>query len=198
VIEERLHGRRLWLFAAALMIGGLGIVTGCGSPSVTAVSTHPSSQGVKGYLTYQPDKYASAPSLTEKWLKPDAATRSVAVSLILPTSGLSLNGYYNGFAAIDVPVGWKVSLSFRNENPDISGKLAVVRPENVTQGIVVPAITGAVGSSANSTTKPTTLTFTPDKTGTYVVESVPTALSGSWLWFVVTPSSTTPQVKLRK
>ena len=197
MIAQRAGWRKLWLLAGTIIVGGL-TVTGCGYTPANVTKVPPVTPGKKQYLRYQPDKYVSAPSLTQKWLKTDTTTHFVTVFLTLPANGLGLNGYYNGFAEIDVPVGWKVTLSFRDENSDISGKLAVVFPQNVGKGTVSPAISGAVGSSANSTSRPTTLTFTPSKTGNYVVESVPTAASGSWLWFVVTPKSTTPQVKLRK
>ncbi|QSO49356.1 hypothetical protein [Alicyclobacillus mengziensis] len=195
--EQGAGWRKLWLLAGASIVVGLS-VTGCGYTPANVTKVPPVTPGKKQYLTYQPDKYVSAPSLTQKWLKTDTTSHFVTVFLTLPANGLALNGYYNGFAEIDVPVGWKVTLSFRDENPDISGNLAVVLPHYVGQRTVSPAISGALGSSANSTTEPTTLTFTPTKTGNYVVESVPTAASGSWLWFVVTPKSETPQVKLRK
>lgn len=188
------------LLVASILLG-LGGLTGCGTTSVATNTAQSASNTQRGYQAFQSDKYTSAPSLTKQWMKTNETTHSVTVNLSVLPNGLSLNGYYHGFAEIEVPVGWAVTLSFHNKNPDMVGKLAVVSPKDIFRASVPSAIEGTVVNdtpAGNSSAGGMTMQFTPKKAGVYVVESVPTVVSGTWLWFVVNSKATNPEVKLRK
>ncbi|KPV43754.1 hypothetical protein AN477_10185 [Alicyclobacillus ferrooxydans] len=192
-----------WAVLTSSILAGLGMLTGCGSVTPGTNTTNVSSSTVnKGYLSYVPSQYAAAPTETKKWLNSNPATKSVTVTITIPANGLSLNGYYHGFAAIEVPVGWKMTVNLQNHNPDVDGRLAVVTPNDVTRGSnIIPAVPGGEmtnSTSSNGSSGVQTMQFTPTKAGNYLIESVSAGMSGSWLWLIVSPNASQPTVKLKK
>lgn len=189
---------RKWLgvVPAALLL----LVTGCGSQSQNTV------QGTtNGEQLVVPKHVASAfaPSsaLTSSWLKSDAQQKTVALTVTLAANQLALNGYSHGFAEVDVPAGWTVTVRFKNNNSILPGGLMVVKPADlVSAKKVSPAIAGATmkqpyqGIGLNQTE---TFSFQTGTPGSYVLESVPSAVSGTWMWFEVTSQSGVPAVLLK-
>lgn len=184
---------------AAVAIAAL--VSGCGaSPSGSQFGS--SGSGGLTVPKYIPSEYTQSTKLTHSWMQPDASAKTVVIAVILNANELSMNGFSHGFAEVDIPVGWQVTVNFTNKNNVLPGGLMVVAPSAVVSTKhVLPVFAGAAmkqpyqGIGLNQSAS---FTFSADKPGTYVLWSAPSGVSGTWLWFNVVKGSTTPVVKVKR
>lgn len=188
----------LGIVPAALLL----LVSGCGSTS-GATAGQGTTNGAKLVVpNHIASEFTPSQSLTDNWIQSDTQKQTVTLSVTLNANQLALNGYSQGFAEVDIPTGWQVTVHFKNNNSILPGGLMVVQPADVVSSKkAVPVFSGATmkqpyqGIGLHQTA---TFSFQTGSPGNYVLESAPSAVSGTWLWFVVTPKqSKAPTVLVR-
>lgn len=200
-------GRPAWkrvAFGLTTSVAMVALVSGCG-----IFPSGGSSLGSSGNVNidantpprYIVSDYVTNTRLSGSWLHTNVATKSVTLSVSLNANNLSLNGYSHGFADVDVPMGWHVTVNFTNKNSLVPGSLMVVKPSALVSGkYVAAALHGAAtklpyqGIGLNQSQS---FSFVADKAGTYLLWSAPTAGSGTWMWFRVISNITAPVVKVK-
>lgn len=133
-----------------------------------------------------------------------AGTHSVTVPLIAGQTsadgGFNFNGYGHGGMTVEVPVGWKVVVQFRNAS--VLPHSAMIAPPAAAQAGVPPA-TPAFGGAATKDLSTglaqgtaATFSFTVARPGTYaIVCGVPGhATAGMWDKLIVSGSARAPSV----
>jgi sulfocyanin len=116
--------------------------------------------------------------------------------------GLNFNGYFNGQMVVTVPVGWKVSITYKNSDAMMPHSVGTtVWADRSAAGNFKPAFAGAIPSNfANGITKSnpaTSFSFTADKAGQYaLVCGIPGhATGGMWDELDVSASVKQPTIK---
>lgn len=142
---------------------------------------------------------AAAQAATPRWLISNARTKTVALTLIAgwhgTNGGLNFDGYSDGQMKVVVPVGWKITVIYSNQNAASHSVIFVRYQRRIPVMGFTPAFPHAEsadpmnGSAMNS--KPQRFTFVANRAGTYrIVCGVPDhALSGMWDYFVVSPTT---------
>lgn len=185
------------VLALALM-GGIAACSGGKSGANASADT--TSMG--GGSMAQSQASAAAPSQMSMpdWMKVDSAAKTVTLDIhagkTADNNHWNYNGYYNGDATITIPVGYKVTLNFTNDDPAMAHSLGV----DSAVGNFPPAFTnptpvfkGAITSNPTDMQKATqpgrseTLHFTADKAGNYSLNCyIPGhAVAGMWIHFNV-------------
>jgi hypothetical protein len=194
--------------AIALTVTITAFVTACGTSELSNKSPIHGNEGGgnSGGNAISSDGSSSASfhvdeALTSNWIKAASSKHAVIIQLQTPVNNLSINGYSHGFAKIIIPLNWNVTIHFKNANQVIREGIVVTSHANIAKGTKAsPVFTGAATSDYLHGTPPNgtrTFTFTPTKTGNYVIESVQTGQSGTWLWFIVSAAATQPVVETR-
>lgn len=66
------------------------------------------------------------------WMKIDAEAKTVTLHIAAGWNGnngaLNFNGYYDGDAKVVIPVGWAVTVDFRNDDASLPHSLLVTKP----------------------------------------------------------------------
>jgi hypothetical protein len=143
---------------------------------------------------------SGTPPDPKQYLKVDATTRTVVVTLIAgyPATDYQFNydGYGNGSLILTVPVGWQVTVQCAN-HATVPSSCAVVESGSATQPI----------QSGWSTPDPShgldpghsaSFTFTPDTAGAYRIASLVRGSEASGMWLDLqivakgTPTLTAP------
>jgi sulfocyanin len=153
---------------------------------------------------------ATAPAATAPagpstdWLKADAAAKTATLDVVAgkdaSNNNWNFNGFANGSATVTVPTGYKVTINFSNNDPNMAHSIGVVAkatPFSATPD-TKPVFAGAISKNPNSMTDATkkgdmdTVTFTADKPGEYAVLCfVPGhAAAGMWINFTVADGAT--------
>jgi len=142
---------------------------------------------------------------TPDWFQVDNDAQTVTIELVAGTT--SANNYWNfhglfgGRGGITVPEGYTVTLTLRNQDPNMGhsvgvGERMATWPNSFTQ--VTPIFEGAVTSNPTSMTESTlpgeseTITFVADRAGDFalICYVVGHAASGMWLPFTVSADGT--------
>jgi FtsP/CotA-like multicopper oxidase with cupredoxin domain len=142
---------------------------------------------------------------TPDWFQVDNNAQTVTIELVAGTT--SANNYWNfhgvfgGRGGITVPEGYTVTLTLRNQDPNMGhsvgvGERMATWPNSFTQ--VTPIFEGAVTSNPTSMTESTlpgeseTITFVANRAGDFalVCYVVGHAASGMWLPFTVSADGT--------
>lgn len=133
-----------------------------------------------------------------------AGTRSVTVPIIAGQTpadgGFNFNGYGHGGMTVEVPVGWKVVVRFRNAS--VLPHSAMVAPAAAAQSAVPPAAPAFAGAATKDLSTGlaqgtvATFSFTAARPGTYaIVCAVPGhATAGMWDKLIVSASARAPSV----
>lgn len=196
--DSRINFNKVILYVTVIL--GIGGLSGCGSISHEASITNTktvSAPANREFEHLQQSEYVTAPSLTKKWMQIDTSAHSLTVSVVLSGENLSLDGYYHGFAEIEIPVGWKVHFSFTDQNPNLSGKFAIVKPRDMELSHVTPAFSGAITPNISNNKPAIIFQIRPLQSGTYKVEFISLAPEGAWLWLYVNSQSDTPEMKVK-
>ncbi len=143
---------------------------------------------------------ASAGMSTPDWYKVDHGAKTVTLDISAGSTDANnhwnYNGYHNGNATIVVPVGYQVTINFRNDDPLSAHSIGVDpltsnfptvfdNPQPVFAGAMSPnptSMTEATGSGQTATIK-----FAADKAGDYSLTCyIPGhAATGMWVHFKV-------------
>ncbi|WDL97495.1 sulfocyanin-like copper-binding protein [Alicyclobacillus sp. ALC3] len=184
--------------AVMALVSGCGIFPSGGSSLGSSGTVNIDANTPPRYVV---NDYVTNTRLSTSWLQTNVATKTVTLLVSLNANNLSLNGYSHGFADIDVPVGWHVTVKFTNKNGLVPGSLMVVKPSALVSGKhASAALQGAAtalpyqGIGLNQSQS---FSFLADKAGTYLLWSAPTAGSGTWMWFRVVANSSSPVVKVK-
>jgi sulfocyanin len=140
------------------------------------------------------------------WYTLDKApkTLNLAIASVAGDDPMNFNGYSKGALKITVPVGWKVNITYNNQQTGgITHSVGFVdwSQRQSPNGQFTPAFTGSVGptdkfSNGVPSGQPIQYAFTADKAGQYaLVCGVPThAAGGMWDEFDVSASVQSPTI----
>ena len=140
------------------------------------------------------------------WLRFDTAAKTVRFQLIAGLTGLNgalnFNGFRDGALTLEVPVGWKTEIDFRNHDGMLPHSAEVIAPRTPlpTQSVdpAIPrAFTLKLGEGLPSEAKDV-LGFTAQPAGEYLIFcGVPGhGASGMWIRLRVSATATTPALLL--
>ena len=139
------------------------------------------------------------------WVTSDAAAKTATMDVVAgkdaTNNNWNFNGFANGQATVTVPTGYKVTINFSNNDPNMAHSIGVAAkaagPFSATPD-PKPVFAGGVSSNPTSMTDATkkgateTVTFTADKPGEYALLCfVPGhAAAGMWINFTVADGAT--------
>jgi len=130
------------------------------------------------------------------WIEVDDSAREVRLDIV---AGLTednfrwnFNGYAKGGATLTVPVGYRVVIAFRNDDPAVPHSIGVSEIQSPFPAMFdqpTPVFEGGISSNPTSMTDSTmpgeseTVTFTAERAGTYaLVCYIPAhAVTGMWI-----------------
>ena len=73
---------------------------------------------------------AATPAVDPGWLKVDTAARTVAVTLVAgltpANGGMNFNGFGTGKLTVTVPMGWTVTLHYKNQDQILPHSVEVI------------------------------------------------------------------------
>ncbi|MSR36445.1 MAG: hypothetical protein EXR95_07355 [Gemmatimonadetes bacterium] len=162
--------------------------------------------GEKAEETVEAPAADTAPAATAAtdWVHVDDAAKTVMVDVVSGKDAINnnwnFNGFANGNATVTVPTGYKVTINFTNNDPNMAHSIGVApkaTPFSATP-TTEPVFAGAVSPNPTSMTDATTkgendvVTFTADKAGEYaLICYVPGhAAAGMWINFTVADGAT--------
>lgn len=135
------------------------------------------------------------------WLSIMAKARLARLTLVAGwqgnNGGLNFNGYANGRMIVTVPLGWKVQVTFSNQNPAPHSAEFIAYRLPVPEGGFTPTFKNASSpdpvEGIEQGHRPQTVTFVATKIGRYmIVCGVPGhANGGMWDTFVVSKTART-------
>jgi sulfocyanin len=140
------------------------------------------------------------------WLSYDSAASRLTFTLVAglggANGGMNFNGAVRGGIVLTVPVGWRVTVKFRNAD-QMQPHSAIVIPmtPQVPATAGRPAFAGAATRQVVSGTNPDgheDLVFTADHAGEYIIFcGVPGhGMAGMWIRMVVSAEATHPTISL--
>ena len=136
------------------------------------------------------------------WIHVDEAARQVKLDIVAGMTEdnfrWNFNGFAKGGATITVPVGYKVVIEFRNDDPNVPHSIGVGEIQDPFPPMFtdpVPVFAGGISANPTSMTDATmpgeseTLAFTAEKEGTYALLCyIPAhAATGMWITLRVAP-----------
>lgn len=134
----------------------------------------------------------------------DPKSLNLAISSVAGDNPMNFNGYGKGALKITVPVGWKINITYTNQQSGgITHSVGFVNwsQRESPSGQFTPAFSGSVGptdkfSSGVPSGQPIQYSFTADKAGQYaIVCGVPGhAAGGMWDEFDVSASAKAPVI----
>ena len=143
---------------------------------------------------------ASADLAMPDWLEINATNRTVTIEIIAgkddSNNRWNFNGYSRGNGAIVVPLGYTVTINFRNDDPNIAHSIGVDTRTGdfpATFQDPEPVFAGAISAAATSMQEATqpgeseSFSFTADAAGEYsLICYIPAhAATGMWIRFTV-------------
>ena len=138
------------------------------------------------------------------WVTADDAGKTATITVVAgkdaSNNNWNFNGFANGNATVTIPTGYKVTINFTNNDPNMAHSIGVVNkatPFSATPD-TKPVFANAVSKNPTSMTDATkkgdqdTVTFTADKPGEYaLICFVPGhAAAGMWINFTVADGAT--------
>ncbi len=118
--------------------------------------------------------------------------------------GLNFNGYFKGQLVVTIPLGWKVSITYKNVDPQMPHSIGVVPwAERTATGNFKAAFPSSAPSMTNfmngitKSSAPMSVSFTANKAGQYaLICGVPGhAISGMWDEVDVSSTVKAPSIK---
>jgi len=147
------------------------------------------------------DTAGGAKPTASQWLKYDATTKTVTFALTAGVPGgggpFNFNGYTSGTAALVVPAGSKVVITFVNQDGTPHSAVVIGGNGPLPNGDGDAAIPGAYSRDVTQGLAQggkDVLRFTAPASGTYrIICGVPGhALSGMWIWLKIDPAAKAP------
>jgi hypothetical protein len=129
----------------------------------------------------------AAVSASGRWLASDTARRTVSLTLVAgynaANNGFNFDGYGRGKLLVRVPLGWRVTVTCRND-AELRNSCAVVRgPQTVTLAFRGAATTTPVlGLRSGQTER---FSFTASRAGTYRIASLVPGHEEARMWDVL-------------
>lgn len=120
-------------------------------------------------------------------------------------SAWNYNGSAKGNATYTVPLGWKVNVTFRNNDANVVHSVGIAEQQQPLPGsgeMAKIAFEGATsrkfGTGLTSADKPSKFSFVADEAGKYLMMcGVPGhAQGGMWDWFVVSKDAQKPDMQM--
>ena len=150
---------------------------------------------------------AQAPHINPAWLKVDSASQSAQFDLVAGltpmNAGMNFNGFSNGQLRVVVPVGWHMTVHFKNQDQNLPHSAmvmhAIIPPPPTAPA--APAFdhggTHHLGTGLASDAKED-FTFTASQVGAYALFcAVPGhGSAGMWVRFDVSPTATMPSMEV--
>ena len=184
------------LFAASLAIVFALPAAGCGGGDSAA-----SGEGMEAEAAAMEAGSTAAVSLSiPEWMTVDETAQTVALEIVAgkddSNNRWNFNGYSRGNGTIVIPVGYSVTINFRNDDPNIAHSIGVdARTGNfpATFQDPQPVFVGAISANATSMQEATqpgatdSIAFTADTAGEYsLICYIPAhAATGMWIRFTV-------------
>jgi uncharacterized cupredoxin-like copper-binding protein len=148
---------------------------------------------------------AQAQTVDPAWMDADSAAKHVTFALVagVPgvSGGLNFNGFTNGGLTFVVPVGWRVTFAFGNQDRSLTHSFEVITPRSpLPIQAVTPTIPGAgskellLGLSPDHRLEMVSFTATPP--GEYLVYcAVPGhGMAGMWVRLRIDAKAGAPQL----
>ena len=145
-----------------------------------------------------------------EWITVDKEAKTVSIEIVAGKTSANNNWNFNGFtkgeASVVVPQGYTVTLSFKNNDPNMVHSIGVGERMETFPAMIAdptPVFAGAMSSNPtdmmNATKSGTTeaLTFKADKAGEYaLICYIPAhATTGMWIGFTVSAEGQTGLAK---
>lgn len=143
----------------------------------------------------------TAPVVDSSWLRSDASAKTADFDLLAGMTtafaGLNFNGFRSGALTLTVPQGWRVTLHFKNRDPNLPHSAEVAPGGDPPAGPVKPAFAGAATRALDTGLPPgdsQDVTFPAAKAGSYlIICPVPGhAAAGMWIRFEVSATASKP------
>ncbi len=147
----------------------------------------------------------ATPAVDPGWLKVDPAPRTVAVTLVAgltpANGGMNFNGFGTGKLTVTVPMGWTVTLHYKNQDQILPHSVEVIPAgAAVPLGPVTPAFPRAATKALDQGVPPGSgedVRFVATKAGAYVIFcAVPGhGQAGMWIRLTVSDAARAPSVE---
>ncbi len=141
---------------------------------------------------------AAPPAVDPGWLRADTVARTAALTLVAgltpANGGMNFNGFGTGRLTVTVPVGWAVTLHYKNQDQILPHSVEVI-PAGVT-----PAFPRAATKALEQGVQPGNgedVRFVASKAGAYVIFcAVPGhGQAGMWIRLIVSGAARVPSVE---
>lgn len=148
-----------------------------------------------------PASAQAAPAVDTSWLRFDASAKTADFELLAGMTtafaGLNFNGFRSGGLTLTVPQDWRVTLHFKNRDPNLPHSAEVAPGGDPPSGPVKPAFAGAATRALDTGLSPgdsQDVTFPAAKVGSYlIICPVPGhAAAGMWIRFEVSAAASKP------
>ena len=148
---------------------------------------------------------AVTPAVDPGWLRADTAARTAALTLVAgltpANGGMNFNGFGGGKLTVAVPVGWTVTLRYKNQDQILPHSVEVIPAgAAVPLGPVTPAFPRAATKALDQGVPPGSgedVRFVATKAGAYVIFcAVPGhGQAGMWIRLTVSGAARVPSVE---
>ena len=148
---------------------------------------------------------AATPAVDPGWLRADTAAHTAALTLVAgltpANGGMNFNGFGGGKLTVTVPVGWTVTLHYKNQDQILPHSVEVIPAgAAVPLGPVTPAFPRAATKALDQGVPPGSgedVRFVPTKAGAYVIFcAVPGhGQAGMWIRLTVSDVARGPSVE---
>jgi sulfocyanin len=161
-------------------------------------------------LLAAPSLFAANNHLTPSWMKVDTAAKHVALDIVAGfnanNGALNFNGYFAGDMSVIVPIGWTVTIHFRNNDAMLPHSLVVTKaftkghfPDRA--GVDQVAIPRAYTNNPDQgipSPGGDTVTFKTEKPGNYyfLCGAAGHGQAGMWVNFKVDAAAAVPYVSV--
>ena len=148
---------------------------------------------------------AATPAVDPGWLRADTAAHTAALTLVAgltpANGGMNFNGFGGGKLTVTVPVGWTVTLHYKNQDQILPHSVEVIPAgAAVPLGPVTPAFPRAATKALEQGVQPGNgedVRFVASKAGAYVIFcAVPGhGQAGMWIRLIVSGAARVPSVE---
>ena len=148
---------------------------------------------------------AATPAVDPGWLRADTAARTTALTLVAgltpANGGMNFNGFGGGKLTVTVPVGWTVTLHYKNQDQILPHSVEVIPADAaVPLGPVTPAFPRAATKALEQGVPPGSgedVRFVATKAGAYVIFcAVPGhGQAGMWIRLTVSDATRAPSIE---
>jgi sulfocyanin len=140
---------------------------------------------------------ATSAKIDPSWLRADTSTKSVEFKLVAGLTGLNggmnFNGFKKGGLNLTVPVGWKVVMHFKNEDPNLPHSVEVIADTtSLPFGPLPPAFDQATSGKLEqgfSDGQGADIRFLARKAGSYLIFCAVPGHGAAGMWIRLTVSA---------